>query len=279
MAWTAYNIRLSEGRYTMGDDRVGAAELMAVRYLQLVSAFARKPLDQLRVLDLGAMEGLYGLELAAHGASVVAVEGREGNAERALEAADALGVSDRYEMRVADARDLEVGESFDVVLCLGLLYHLPAADGVALMRKVYALTDHLAIIRTAVGLKGGASYNGYRGFEYAEPPGNWSSMGNDVSFWLTRPSLLNLLCDVGFASVVESVAPSVEGIDELEDLAVLVAAKGPAPRALAVADSATNRYRAERLSEDARPQRHPAQSRIRMPGLRRRFWTRLLQRR
>jgi hypothetical protein len=35
----------------------------------------------------------------------------------------------------------------------------------------------------------------------------WASLDNPESFWLTRPSLVNLLADSGFATVLEARAP------------------------------------------------------------------------
>lgn len=280
MEWRSYNIRLGDGQYTMGDDRVGLGELMDARYLQLVSDLAHKPLCELRVLDLGAAEGLYGLELALQGATVLALEGREGPAERARHAAAALGLGDRYEVRVADVRELSVERygTFDVVLCLGILYHLEAPDVFRLVRGTYELAEDLVIFRTAVGLqpKVDVREDGrtYHGFVYSETGTEWASLDNPRSFWPTRPSLLNLLCDVGFTSIVESVAPVVDGIDVLEDAIVLAAYKGRPVDAEAVAERASPEWRGTRIPERQRPERHPAQRALASAPLLRRLATR-----
>jgi len=64
------------------------------------------PLDGLRVLDLACLEGLYGLELAMHGAEVLAIEGREQNAAKVRHAAERLCPA-RFEVRVEDVRELD----------------------------------------------------------------------------------------------------------------------------------------------------------------------------
>ncbi|MCY7392413.1 MAG: hypothetical protein LH647_13305 [Leptolyngbyaceae cyanobacterium CAN_BIN12] len=76
--WTAHNIYLSGGVYTIGNQIVGD-EVKLRRITQLVADIAKKPLPELRVLDLACLEGLYGIELARHGAEVVGIEGREAN--------------------------------------------------------------------------------------------------------------------------------------------------------------------------------------------------------
>jgi hypothetical protein len=57
----------------------------------------------------------------------------------------------------------------------------------------------------------------YRGRSFLEHPpdstaeqrleSGWASLDNPTSFWLTKPSLVNLLVDAGFPSVLEDLAP------------------------------------------------------------------------
>lgn len=49
-----------------------------------------KPWNQLRILDLGGLEGIYSLEFACHGAEVVSIEGRESNNAHSRFAAQVL---------------------------------------------------------------------------------------------------------------------------------------------------------------------------------------------
>jgi 2-polyprenyl-3-methyl-5-hydroxy-6-metoxy-1,4-benzoquinol methylase len=101
-AWTAHDIRLAEGVST----RPGGSDVARIRRcLQLAGDLTRRPIDDLRVLDLGALEGQYGVEFALHGATVVAIEGREADIEKARLARDLLGL-DRLELRHEDARGL-----------------------------------------------------------------------------------------------------------------------------------------------------------------------------
>ncbi len=245
----------------MGEPTVGAAELMDARVVQLASDLLG-PLDGLRVLDLACLEGLYGLELAMHGASVVATEGREVNAERVRFAAERLRPQD-FRLEIADVRDLspETTGTFDLVLCLGILYHLGAEDAVRLAQAVADCTERVAFFRTAVGLSDSASFSGYRGFDYPEPETAWSSMGNRTSFWPTRASLLNLLLDVGFTSVMEVVGPPVLEIDGAPDGTFLVAMKGNPVEVRAAPPKAATELRGERWPERTSFEPHPAQRR------------------
>jgi hypothetical protein len=70
---------------------VGGNESRLRRVLQLVTDLAQAPIAQLRILDLGAFEGLFAVELARWGATVTAVEGREASLEKMRLAKDAWG--------------------------------------------------------------------------------------------------------------------------------------------------------------------------------------------
>lgn len=230
--WTAYNIHLGDGVYTIASGVCGMAEQRVERVAQLVGDFARCPLHELRVLDLGAYEGGFAVELARRGAEVVAIEGREPHVEKARFAAEVLGL-DRLDVRHGDVRALDHDElgSFDVVLCLGVLYHLEAPDVVRVTRKLARLCSGFAVIETQVGLRGRTKVvdagREYRGFSYSEDitqPG--ASLDNLQSFWPTRASLFNLLADAGFTSVAECSIPVITTLDAYRDHVTLVAIAG-----------------------------------------------------
>src|SRR5579871_6135865 len=118
--WTAYNIDLGHGIQTA--PHLSCAHLRLRRVVQTVADHAAKPWDQLRILDLASLEGIFALEFASHGARVVAIEGREANNARAQFAAEALGLSN-VEFVTDDVRNLSERKygRFDVVLCSGIL--------------------------------------------------------------------------------------------------------------------------------------------------------------
>src|SRR5262249_350381 len=108
-----------------------------------------KPLDTVRVLDLACLEGLHSVEFALNGAKVVGVEGREANLAKARFTKDALSLGN-LELVHDDVRNLSrerYGE-FDVVLCLGILYHLDTPDVMKLAKNLAEVCTRVAIIDT-----------------------------------------------------------------------------------------------------------------------------------
>ena len=105
-----------------------------------------------RALDLGCNEGWFSHVLLELGAgSVLGVDGRELNVRRGRLIRDHLGVpAHRLELRTADVFTLESEElgRFDVVLLLGLLYHVE--DPVGLLRRARALTRSVCIVETQI---------------------------------------------------------------------------------------------------------------------------------
>jgi 16S rRNA G527 N7-methylase RsmG len=236
--WTGHNIHLRDDLYTI-EPKVVGDEVKLRRITQVVSDIAGRPLADLRVLDLGSLEGLYAVELARHGASVVAVEIREANIEKIRFAKEALGL-DNLEIVCDDVRNLSAEKygRFDIVLCLGLLYHLDAPDVFHFTKRVAEVCRRAAIFDTHVSLADETSqaYDGeeYWGMDFLEHRDDeteeekkkklWASAGNPKSFWLTKPSLNNLLSRVGFTSVYECYNPSE--INKPADRVTLVALKG-----------------------------------------------------
>jgi SAM-dependent methyltransferase len=215
------NVALGEGVSTVRP-YVTAEERRTQAVLQAVADGLGGTLEGTRVLDLGAAEGRHSIEFARHGAEVVAVEGRPGNCEKMRFLKDALSL-DRLEVVEGDVRDVSVDThgTFDVVLCLGLLYHLEGEAAVGLIHAIAAMTKRLALVDTLVSLvpkreltAHGREYSGRPIREF--DPGasraeqmrlSRSSIGNPESFWLTRPSLFNLMTDAGFTSVLDLRMP------------------------------------------------------------------------
>jgi SAM-dependent methyltransferase len=266
--WKTHNVFLGDGTWTLSGS-TPAPDLRLRRCLQVVADLAGRPLGELRVLDLACGEGLFGIELARRGAAVLGIEGRDVHVARARFAAEVLGL-ERYDVVQGDIRDLsreEHGE-FDVVLCLGVLYHLDAPAVFELLRAVAEVCTRLAIVDTWVGAAPEAErhWDG-RGYWGAVVPEHapeqtpeerlaalQSSLDNPDSFWLTRPSLLNALLDVGFTSVFEALAPRRTELPM--DEVVLAAVRGD-EMDIAGLDSAVAW---PRLPEDERRRRHPTQT-------------------
>jgi SAM-dependent methyltransferase len=191
--------------------------------VQATADLAPKPLDELRVLDLACFEGQYAIEFALQGAEVVGIEGREANIAKARFTAEAHKL-ERLSLVRGDVRDLrrEPFGGFDVVLCLGLLYHLDFPEAIRFLERVAEVCDGVAIFDTHVNLgfrhrltDGAHTYWGRHYIEHSpradaaeREQSRWASLDNARSFWFTRASLTNALTDVGFTSVYECEAPA-----------------------------------------------------------------------
>jgi 2-polyprenyl-3-methyl-5-hydroxy-6-metoxy-1,4-benzoquinol methylase len=221
--WTAHNIRLADGLYTISAAPAGD-EVKLRRVVQLIADVSDGPVEGLRVLDLACLEGMYALELAARGAEVVAIEGREANLEKARFAARVLELDRRIDFQLGDVRDLsrEQNGEFDAVLCLGILYHLDAPDVFPFVERMAEVCRRVLVVDTNVSLaprdeqrRDGGVYQGESLFEH-DPSASqeermqalWSSLDNPSAWIPTRPSLVSLLGRSGFTSVAECWIPA-----------------------------------------------------------------------
>jgi SAM-dependent methyltransferase len=232
--------------------------------VQIIADAAVKPFDELRIIDLGCLEGLHSIELASRGAAVLGVEGRQANVAKAEFSRRVLSL-DSLEFRQDDVRDVtkeRYGE-FDVVLCMGILYHLDTPDLFAFLEHVADICNGIAIVDTQFTYTGdqtrtykGRQYYGTLFTEHAsEAPTEqrlakgWASLDNANSFWLTRPSLFNVLAHVGFTTVFECNIPTE--VNKLDDRTTLLAFRGE--RQLLHAFPAANELPWEDWPEKRRP--------------------------
>jgi SAM-dependent methyltransferase len=233
--WTAHNIHLGGEVYTM-DRRLVGDEIRLKRVVQIVSDVAGKSLSGLRVLDLACLEGLFAIELSQQGAKVLGIEGRIANIEKARFAKEVLSI-DGLDLCHDDVRNLCADQygKFDVVLCLGILYHLTVPDVFSFLERVFEVCTGFAVIETEVTpapeqcyINDGRQYWGKMRPEHSEnstpqerAESRWASLDNLASFCFTRPSLYNILSHVGFTSVYECHNPRVDkGSGRLTILAI-----------------------------------------------------------
>ncbi|MGZ4953875.1 MAG: methyltransferase [Methylobacter sp.] len=93
----------------------------------------------MRVLDLAAGHGLFGIEIAKQNAQAhVTGQDWAGVLSVAFENARRAGVQDRYEMLAGSAFDVEFGGLYDVVLLTNFLHHFDVETCVGLLKKVRA---------------------------------------------------------------------------------------------------------------------------------------------
>jgi tRNA (mo5U34)-methyltransferase len=118
-----HNLHLPGGRRTAPDHPLG--DFPSFKWEQ-IAPHLPADLSGARALDIGCNAGFYSFELARRGADVLAVDVDEHYLRQARWAADELGLGERVTLRqlgVYDLAELDA-EPFDVVLFLGVLYHL-----------------------------------------------------------------------------------------------------------------------------------------------------------
>jgi ubiquinone/menaquinone biosynthesis C-methylase UbiE len=107
---------------------------------KLVAELADPTKDRpLRVLDIAAGHGLYGIAFAQQNpqAQVTAVDWPK-VLEVAKENAQAAGVGDRYHTNPGSAFDVDYGTGYDIVLLTNFLHHFDVATCEMLLRKVHS---------------------------------------------------------------------------------------------------------------------------------------------
>ena len=93
---------------------------------------------KLKVLDIAAGHGLFGIAVAQHypNAEVYAVDWAN-VLEVAKENAQQMGVGDRHHLIPGSAFDVDLGADYDVVLVTNFLHHFDAETCTSFMNKVY----------------------------------------------------------------------------------------------------------------------------------------------
>jgi 2-polyprenyl-3-methyl-5-hydroxy-6-metoxy-1,4-benzoquinol methylase len=144
---------LGYGRATVRDPKVAAvneARLLFRRDLinGTLADLLGDELSATTVLDLGCNCGYFSLDIATRGAAHVdGIDLRSENIAQARFLADHYGV-DNVSFAVLDAADLGDDRQWDVVLNLGLLYHV--TQPYELLRQTYDLCRRAAIVDTVV---------------------------------------------------------------------------------------------------------------------------------
>ena len=140
-----HNLHLPGGRQTAPDHPLG--DFPSFKWEQIASHLPQD-LRGARALDIGCNAGFYTFELARRGADVLAIDIDEHYLRQAQWAAGELGLSERVELRRMGVYDLAAfdAEPFDVVLFLGVLYHL--RHPLLALDAVSALTAGTLVLQT-----------------------------------------------------------------------------------------------------------------------------------
>jgi SAM-dependent methyltransferase len=227
-----HNIRLAPGVYTAYcDDWYPEHQaIMAVIDRHLGGGYSRK-----KVLDLGCLESYFSLECALRGADVLGVDAKEINIKKCEFVGSVLRpASLRFTLDDVMNVTRERYGTFDVVLALGLLYHLD--DPFTFLARLAEMCGDFLVLDTLVALPdapqtigewqpelselrefpfNGGSYAGRLYREYQEGAdeqerafSTTASNLNDLSVWLTEDALVELLSSVGFKALEKIVFPA-----------------------------------------------------------------------
>jgi tRNA (mo5U34)-methyltransferase len=117
-----HNLHLPTGEQTAPDHPLG--DFPAFKWRQIAPSLP-PDLTGLRALDIGCNAGFYSFELARRGAHVLAVDHDPHYLRQAEWARERFGLESLVELKQMDVYQLvDVPETFDIVLFMGVLYHL-----------------------------------------------------------------------------------------------------------------------------------------------------------
>ena len=157
-----------------------------------------------RLLDLACGNGVFSIAAHDMGWTVTAVDARTVR----------MPMTPGIEWIQQDVRETEV-VGYDVVLLMGLLYHMELKDQLDLLRRCAGI---VTILDTHHSTAPTHMEGGYAGHTFNElPPDHPTSLedapraawGNVTSFWATQPDLVRMLQDCGFGAVLALVPPTL----------------------------------------------------------------------
>lgn len=153
-----------------------------------------------RVLDLGCNAGYWALEAIDRGADyVLGVDGRQMHIDQANLVFEVKGVErSRYDFVLGDLFEMDLSGfgRFDIVLCLGLMYHV--SKQVDLMEMMAAVNDDTLVIDTLVSVAPG-SYLRVRSEDVENP---LHAADRELVMSPTKKAMVDLASAFGYETVI-----------------------------------------------------------------------------
>jgi tRNA (mo5U34)-methyltransferase len=152
-----------------------------------------------RVLDLACNAGFWSLCAVQAGCDyVLGIEGRQMHVDQANFVFEVEGVErDRYDFVLGDIfeTDLRQFGTFDVVLCLGLMYHI--SKHVELMEKVSEVNDDILVVDTTLSKAAGSFLEIVR----QNPDNPMDAVDRGLAMKPTKQAIRNLVEEFGYSVV------------------------------------------------------------------------------
>jgi SAM-dependent methyltransferase len=153
-----------------------------------------------RVLDLGCNAGFWALQAVEAGAEfVLGIDFRQAHIDQANLVFETKGIApDRYRFVAGDIYELDVAAEgpFDVVLCLGLLYHV--SNPVELFEMIAAVNSDILLVDTKVSTLPGSVFETVH--EAIDDPRN--SVEHELVLVPTRRAVIDLAHEFGYEAKV-----------------------------------------------------------------------------
>jgi len=216
--WNSHNIKLmsDEGEeiWTRPEESNGNKKLMRDTVQLIQDVFG--DIKELSFLDLGAMEGLHGLNIKCMGSKKVYInEGKEENYNKIVFAREALKL---YGCPVSntDAAKMQGNDEIDIILCFGLIYLFDVPEVFEVIKNMYNICNKGMIIDAvfekeddrenidSVNYEGEVYYGNWRN---NDPSAYNSSLEHNKSWHFTSESLRRYLDKVGFTTVYDRKYP------------------------------------------------------------------------
>jgi ubiquinone/menaquinone biosynthesis C-methylase UbiE len=241
--FTAHNIRLDDGSYTIPESAHSMTDLSWFKSARgILDTIFPGDKSQIRVADVGCLEGGYAVEFARMGFQVLGIEIRDLNVAACRYVQSKV---DLPHLEFVQDNALNIGQHglFDAVFCCGLFYHLERPREYldtlsAVTKKLLILQTNFSLIsrrdrilrlstgvpwltdrllrrqvRTRFILSAPDKNEGLPGRWFTEFPtkqsfikrdtARWASWDNRRSFWIQREHILQGIQEAGFDLVME----------------------------------------------------------------------------
>jgi 2-polyprenyl-3-methyl-5-hydroxy-6-metoxy-1,4-benzoquinol methylase len=195
---------LGRGMSTLPDNDLTRTSANAILFRRdlingTIAALLGPAITDKTVLDLGCNSGFFSFDLAERGAQQVSgIDLRAENVAQALFLAKYYGMS-AVEFATADVDTFRPGEQWDIVLNLGVLYHV--TDPFGLIRRTYELCREFAVIDTSCHPEPVAAYL-LRGEKDVTRPVEGR---DEIELHPTYRAAIQTIRAAGFSEVVEIV--------------------------------------------------------------------------